>query len=281
MNERLIEMAERLAAPLPADMDDIFSYQIHANCSGGKDSIALVLLLLYGYKVPKENIQLIHMRVDSGDKAFFDWEETDGYLEYLATKLDLPLVILKGEKSFKERIIDRRMFPSGKTQFCTSYLKRDVYSKWVRSLGPGKYLCATGERAEESPRRAQKPTFQTYKSAHAPTKDRHVDWLRPIHHLDASAVWELIRLAEIEPHPCYRYVSRCSCKFCIYLSPNEMKTVSEMFPEEFQELVRMEETFGHTMKFDKNGPISLVDFIKRANKVDGQTSLFDKPCMAD
>lgn len=278
MNKDLIALAERLTVTLPKEMDELTNYKIHANMSGGKDSIAVVLLLIYGYKVPKENIELVHMRVDADEEAFFDWKETDSYLEYLARKLGLPLIILKGEKSLKTRIEERKMFPSGRTQFCTSFTKRDVYSKWVRSLGPGRYLCASGERAEESSRRASKPVFQVYKSANAPTKNRIVDWFRPIHHLDASAVWELLRLGEIEPHPCYQYVSRCSCKFCIYLSPNEMKTVSELFPEEFQELVRMEERFNHTMKFEKKEPLSLVDFIRKSNREEGQLSLFDAPC---
>ncbi|MCM3402965.1 phosphoadenosine phosphosulfate reductase family protein [Cytobacillus oceanisediminis] len=280
MNKDLITLAERLTVPLPKEMDHLSSYRIHANCSGGKDSVAVVLMLLYGYKVPKENIELVHMRVDADEDAFFDWKETDEYLDYLANKLELPLVILRGEKSLKARIEDRRKFPSGQTQFCTSYTKRDVYSKWVRGLGPGKFLCASGERAAESARRAGKPVFQVYKAANAPTKNRQVDWLRPIHHLDASAVWELMRLANIDPHPCYQYVYRCSCKFCIYLSPQEMKTVSEMFPEEFQELVRMEESFGHTMRFEKKEPLSLLDFIKKANDEKGQLALFELPCMA-
>lgn len=282
MNKKLIELAKRLTIPLPKDMDDLMSYRIHANCSGGKDSIAFVLMLIYGYKVPRENIQLVHMRVDGDEEAFFDWKETDDYLKYLSEKLELPLVILKGEKSLKQRIIDRRKFPSGQTQFCTSYTKRDVYSKWVRSLGPGKYLCVSGERASESARRATKPVFQVYKAANAPTKNRQVDWFRPIHHLDASSVWELMRLAKIEPHPCYNYVSRCSCKFCFYLSPQEMKTVSELFPDEFQELVRMEESFGHSMKFEKGKALYLLDFIKKANKDEGQLqlNLFDMPCVS-
>jgi hypothetical protein len=52
-----------------------------------------------------------------------------------------------------------------------------------------------------------------------------------------------------------------------------MKNISELFPDDFQELVRMEESFGHTMKFEKKEPLSLPDFIKKANQV-------EKPCMS-
>ncbi|MFD5852630.1 hypothetical protein E4O93_18960 [Diaphorobacter sp. DS2] len=56
-----------------------------------------------------------------------------------------------------------------------------------------------------------------------------------------------------------------------------MKTVSEMYPEEFQELVRMEESFGHTMRFEKKEPLPLLDFIKKANDENGQLALFELP----
>lgn len=279
MNTQLKEYAKNLVVPLPSEMRSLADYSIHCNFSGGKDSIACVLLLLHGYQVPKEKIQLVHMRVDANEEAFFDWSETDEYLRYCANILDLPLVILSPEKSLKERILDRKMWPSGSTQFCTSYQKRDTYSKWVRSLGPGHYLCVSGERAEESSRRASKPIYQIYKAAHAPTKQRYVDWFRPIHHLMIDQVWKLMSLANIEPHPCYEYVSRCSCKFCIYLSPKEMLTVSKLFPKEFAELLKMEQRLGHTMKWENKEPLSLNDFIAKADVTHEQIGFdFFKPC---
>ncbi|MCM3164739.1 phosphoadenosine phosphosulfate reductase family protein [Metabacillus litoralis] len=275
--DKLTEYAKSLIVPLPDEMKPFGDYRIHCNFSGGRDSIACVLLLLYGYGVPKEQIEMVHFRVDGKQEAFFDWKETDEYLEYCQDILGLPMVILNPDKSLKERIIDRGKWPSGATQYCTSYQKRDTYSKWVRSLGAGNYLCVSGERAQESPRRANKPNFQVYKTANAPTKGRYVDWLRPIHHLMKDQVMKLNELAGIKPHPCYQYVSRCSCKFCIFLSPNEMKKVSELYPDDFNELIRMEKEMGHTLKWEKKNPLSLVDFIKKAEGSDKQLS-FDLPC---
>jgi len=274
----LTDYAGKLIFPLPEGMTDLNAYdQIHCNFSGGKDSIALVLLLLYGYKVPKEKMVLVHMRVDGpeGNQAFFDWEETDEYLRYCASELDLPLTIISSDISLKDRIEMRGMWPSPAMQYCTSFNKRDVYSKWARSLGPGRYLCVSGERAEESPRRAKKTTFEVYKHANAPTKNRLVDWFRPIHHLLIGEVWKLIDLAGLKPHPCYEYVSRCSCKFCIYLSPNELATVAEISPKSFDELVEMEKRMGHTMRYQKKTPISLTDFIKGGLS---RTEAFERPC---
>ncbi|MCM3619832.1 hypothetical protein M3936_19865 [Sutcliffiella horikoshii] len=72
--KELIEFAETLAIPFPEEMD-INSYQhIDINFSGGKDSIAMALILLYGYKLPRENMKLIHMRIDGpNQEAFFDY----------------------------------------------------------------------------------------------------------------------------------------------------------------------------------------------------------------
>jgi 3'-phosphoadenosine 5'-phosphosulfate sulfotransferase (PAPS reductase)/FAD synthetase len=272
-----------MAIPLPEELKPWREYdQIHCNFSGGKDSLACVLLLLYGYKVPKEKLVLVHMRVDGSyeNEVFFDWEQTDEYLNYCSEKLDIPLVTIFADMGLKERIEVRGKWPSSKQQYCTSYQKRDVYNKWVRNLGPGRFLCVTGERAQESPRRANKPTFEIHKTT-APTLNRYVDWYRPVHHLLEDEAWELMRLAEIEPHPCYERVSRCSCKFCIFLTPIEMGTVSELYPEEFNELIDMEKRLGHTMKY-KNArkgetegtSIPILDFVRQGNLIHGI-----RPCM--
>jgi len=289
--EKLVELAERLAIPLPKEMPSLESYdEIHFNFSGGKDSIALALLMIYGYKVSKHKVKLCHFRVDGNDEqpAYFDYPETDEYLRYCADHeaFNLPLVVISSPKGLKERIEDRGKFPSAQTQFCTSYQKRDVYAKWVRSLGPGNYLCLSGERSEESSRRSKnlaKATFRVYSAANAPTKNRFVDWYRPIHHLTVNEVWKLMEYAGIEPHPCYTEynVSRCSCKFCIFLSPNEMKANAEKFPEQFKDLVEMEKRLGHTMKFEKGKPITLEEYIARASTNENQLTFdfFEKPCV--
>lgn len=275
--KELIEFAEKLAIPFPEEMD-INSYQsFDINFSSGKDSIAMALILLHGYKLPREKMKLIHMRIDSDKEAFFDYPETDEYLKYCSEKLGIKLITIASEKGLKERIEERGKWPAPAQQFCTSYQKRDCYAKWVRSRGPGKYLCLSGERSQESSRRASNlsvSNFRVYKAANAPTKKRFVDWYRPIHHLHVDEVWKLLKLADIEPHPCYtKYnVSRCSCKFCIFLSPTEMNNIAKAFPEDFQELVEMEKRLGHTMKFIKGQSVSLVDFIQR-DKSENQLSL--------
>lgn len=284
--KELTRFAETLAVPLPNNMPSWDMYdEYHINVSGGKDSWAMTLLLLYGYKLPKEKIKLCHMRIDGhpDNKAFMDYPQTDEYLKNIADYLGLELIFLYPEKGLKQRIIERGMWPGPNSQYCTSYNKRDVYAKWARSKTSGRYLCLSGERAAESSRRAKnlaKLNYRVYKPANAPTKKRFVDWYRPIYHLQTQDVWKLMELGGIEPHPCYSEynVSRCSCKFCIYLSPQEMLSISKEFPKDWEELIQMEKDMGHTMRFEKGQPISLVDFIKKAESDHKQLDLFTLPC---
>lgn len=287
INKELYEYARSLAVPLPSGMPSFDEYdEFHINTSGGKDSWAMMVLLLFGYKLPKEKIKLVHFRVDGDPKynpAFFDYKETDSYIEEVAKMFNLELIFLHSDKGLKQRVMERGMWPGPNSQYCTSSLKRDVYSKWARRRGPGRYLCLSGERAAESSRRAKnlaKENFKPYKTATAVTKKRLVDWYRPIFHLSTDQVLRLMELAGIDLHPCYiKYkVSRCSCKFCIFLSPKEMLSISKHHPEEFAELVQMEKDMGHTMRYEKGKPISLLDFIKKAESEYEQIDLLSMPC---
>ena len=160
--------AEAFILPeLPSEMLLLDEYdEVHINVSGGADSVATALVALYGYRIPKNKIKLVHMRVDgdpkSGKRPLFDWPQTDGYLEYLKKALDLPLIVIWDELGLEGRIRERGMFPSSQCRFCTSYLKRDVYAKWVRQFDNIKILLMTGERSEESTERAEKPVFRVH-----------------------------------------------------------------------------------------------------------------------
>lgn len=250
---------------LPTDMLPLNEYdEVHINVSGGADSIATVLVAQHGFKIPREKIKLVHMRVD-GDpskRALFDWPQTDAYLQYLSKVLDLPLIVIWGDKSLEERIRDRGMFPDSKCRFCTSYQKRDVYAKWVRQFDNCKILLLTGERSEESTERASKVVFQQH-SAHAVgRKNRVVHWLKPIKDMLKSQVRQLVADYGIELHPCYEWVSRCSCKFCIFNTSSELTQTAQLFPEDWEYLKQMEIDMGHTMKSKDGKPHSLSAFIK-------------------
>jgi 3'-phosphoadenosine 5'-phosphosulfate sulfotransferase (PAPS reductase)/FAD synthetase len=253
---------------LPSEMLSINEYdEVHINVSGGADSVVTVLVALHGYKIPKEKIKMVHMRVDGdpNDKSkrqLFDWPETDDYLQYTSRVLDIPLIVIWGDMSLEERIRDRGMFPDAKCRFCTSYMKRDVYAKWVRQYDNCKILLLSGERSEESSNRAKTPIFELH-SAHATgRKKRIVHWFRPIKHMLKTEVRQLIADHGIDLHPCYEWVTRCSCKFCIFNTSAEMGRTSQLFPNDWEYLKQMERDLEHTMKSKDGKSHSLSAFIK-------------------
>lgn len=253
---------------LPSEMLPLHEYdEVHINVSGGADSLATVLVALHGYKILKEKIKMVHMRIDGdpSDKSkrqLFDWPQTDDYLEYTSQVLDIPLIVIWGDMSLEERIRDRGMFPDAKCRFCTSYQKRDVYAKWVRQFDNCKILLLSGERSEESSTRANKAVFEIHSSQATGKKNRIVHWFRPIKHMLKTEVRQLIANHGIELHPCYQWVSRCSCKFCIFNTSAEMSHTSQLFPEDWAYLKAMEQEMGHTMKSKDGKPHSLSAFIK-------------------
>ncbi|MEB9892803.1 phosphoadenosine phosphosulfate reductase family protein [Bacillus cereus] len=253
---------------LPEEMFPVQDYdEYHVNISGGVDSVAVTLMTLYGYQVPKEKIKLVHMRVD-GDpndplkRQLFDWPQTDEYLRYFSEELRLPLFLIWGEKSLEERIRERGKFPDASCRFCTSYMKRDVYGKWVRQFDNCKILLLTGERSEESQNRANAPIFQVHQAQSTKRKNRVVHWFRPIKHMLKFQVRQLAADYGIELHPCYQWVSRCSCKFCIFNTSGELTRISQLYPDDWQYIKNLEDEIGHTMKSRRGKSFSLADFIK-------------------
>jgi len=250
---------------IPEGMLSLHQYDyIDLCCSGGIDSTGCILMMLFAYKVPKEKLTLVHFRVDGPpeNEEFFDWKETSEHLKYLSEFFDIPLVIIWDQKGLLQRIQDREMFPDALNRFCTSYVKRDVYNKFMRGRG-GNFnaLCISGERAEESTNRSKLPVFSEHKTT-AKTKGRFVHWFRPILHLTKNEVRWFMREAGVKEHPCYSYgISRCSCKFCIFNSKEEMKRVASLYPDDFAKLKRLEREMGHTMKYADGRRIPLCEFV--------------------
>lgn len=253
---------------LPPGMLRLSEYdEVHINVSGGVDSVATALVALHGYRIPKEKIKLVHMRVDGNphDKTkrqLFDWPHTDEYLQYLSGALNLPLIVIWGEKSLEERIRERGKFPDAKCRFCTSYMKQDVYSRWVRQFDNSKILLLTGERSEESTQRANQPAFLVHSANATGKKNRLVHWFKPIKDMFKVQVRQLAAAYGIELHPCYQWVSRCSCKFCIFNTSAEMSRTSRLYPDDWEYLKQMERDLNHTMKTYRGNPLTLGAFIK-------------------
>jgi 3'-phosphoadenosine 5'-phosphosulfate sulfotransferase (PAPS reductase)/FAD synthetase len=268
------------AAPNLADYDRAVVF-----FSGGKDSQAAFLHLLES-GFDRSKIELHHHLVDGREgSTLMDWPVTDSYCEAFAKAFGVKYVrswkvgcfegemLRQGQRtapiSFEQldgsistsggergELSTRRKFPQTSAdlsvRWCSAYLKVDVgarvLTKEERFL-KGKTLVVTGERAEESTSRARYKTFERHR-AHRTGKrvERHIDHWRAVHSWSEQQVWDILSKYMVNPHPAYKIgFGRCSCRTCIFASPNQWSTVQKYMPEAFEAVAKYETEFGLTI----------------------------------
>ena len=230
------------------------------NHSGGKDSQAM-FKWLYDH-VPKEHLIVIHAVLPGAD-----WE---GTLEHIQkTSYEIPVYVVRANKTFFEMVEHRGMWPSPAFRQCTSDLKTSPISKFIRKYCKDHnydlvYNCI-GLRAEESDPRARKDPFALNKKL--TTKSRKVYTVLPIHDYSVSDVFgsygnsmeELARRRQLyalgfkEAALCdwpfiYTYVygmSRHSCKICIMSKKDDLLCSARHNPEHFERYIAKEKEINH------------------------------------
>lgn len=272
-----------VTAPQIPDLD---SYDlVLLACSGGKDSVASLLLLLEA-GVPLHKIELHHQLVDGVTSKLMDWAVSRSYVDKLGAVFGLPVIHSWREGGFEKEMLRnnertapvsfytrdgqirtvggdrgnesiRRKFPQVsadlKVRWCSSSLKIDVFARVLTNddrFQNKRVLVVTGERAEESTARANYATFEPHR---ADLRDgikvkRHIDHWRPVHGWMEAQVWEIIKRHRINPHPSYWLgYSRASCRACIFSGPNEWATVRTYMPDAFAPIAAYENEFGVTI----------------------------------
>lgn len=262
--------------------------------SGGKDSVAMVLYLLFDLMIPKERIELHHHDVDGHGGNLFDWACTPSYCQSFADAFELPIIfswrtggikreILRTEEGLQSVCFDngsivelesrkgsstRHKFPAVsadlRTRWCSSVAKIDVLSRVINNtISDGKVLVLTGERRQESTNRSKYAEFEKYRSH---TKKRDAWQWRPVIDFTENQVWDIYRKHKVQPHPCYMLGwSRCSCQTCIFSSPNTWASIEQISPEKIEELDALETLIGHTIYtqkisgFRKPQPMSILE----------------------
>lgn len=266
--------------------------------SGGKDSTALFLHLL-DLGIPKEKIELWHHDVDGRGATFMDWEVTPDYCRKFAAAFGVPLYFSWKEGGFKREMLREnaltaptsfecpdgtvktvggdkgkpatrlkypQVSPDLSVRWCSAYLKINVCGMAIRNQGRFKGIktvLISGERGEESKARAKynqlEPDFLADRRDGV-TYQRHIDKWRPIRDWTEQQVWEIIERYRVRVHPCY-YLgwSRCSCKFCIFGNANQFASAYAISPNQGDEIMMYEDSFGVTIKRDT----SLRDLIAK------------------
>ncbi len=250
-------------------------------CSGGKDSVASTLRLLELGADPRK-IEIWHHLVDGSSDEFFDWACTPSYTRAFCDFLGIPIYFSWRQGGFRHEMLKeqdlsapvffetpmglqsveptdrakpntRRKFPqqSGnlRTRWCSAALKIEVADKAISNqerLKEGRFLFASGERAEESVQRAKYAEFEPHRKQ---TKSRDIWHWRPLLTYSTRQVWEILQRWSIQPHPAYHLgFGRCSCMSCIFLGDNDLAVLRQIALDRLEEIARYERDFARPDK---------------------------------
>ena len=215
------------------------------NVSGGKDSQALTIIL--SRIVPRD--QLVAVHAPPGE---VEWEGTIQLIEAtLPQGVPLSFAPVTSGKSLLDRVEERGKFPGIHQRWCTASHKRDPIERELRHFLKthprfgGRLVNCLGIRRDESAARARRiPWPRNHRMSVA---GREVfDWL-PIFDLSTRDVFDVIRDAGQSPHWIYNHLSRCSCSFCIFSSPRDLRRAAELRPALYRRYAQIEQRIGHTL----------------------------------
>lgn len=275
---------------------DVFSYDRYiVAMSGGKDSIALLLVLLK-LGINPDRIECHHHHVDGQEgSTLMDWPVTPSYVEALCRAFGVTLThswrqggmereltrenaptapsIVPGPDGYIEvggngPLGTRNKFPQVSadltTRWCSGALKISVFDAYVNNhpkFTTGRTLVLTGERAQESRARANYKRFEPHRADLREGKkyQRYVDHWRAVHGWLEEDVWRIMKEFRVLAHPAYHlFYSRLSCRACIFASKNQLATNRLIAPVQFDQVATYERKFNVTIHRKE-------DVITRAN----------------
>lgn len=213
--------------------------------STGIDSAGVLYWALKNF--PKEKIILMYL--DTG----LEHDENLTIMPNVAQHVGIKHIILRHPKGFMGILEERKKFPSSVMRWCTSYLKTGVSDAWIRAnrhiLGE-KVLFLTGERRDESPRRAKMKELELHRTTLKTERKGKFTchWHRPMLDYEKGQMFEWSKELGIPPHPCYEYLSRCSCYACVLMPDKHAMENMKRHPEMFRKLIQAEMKHGHSWK---------------------------------
>ena len=229
-----------------------------ANVSGGKDSTAMILMLM------ELNLDFEAVFCDTG----WEHEQTYEYLDYLEkVVLKKEIKRLRNEKYFKtknrggyeELVLNKIFFPSNVIRTCTLELKvapQLDYMDEVRAKYKKKPVSAVGIRKEESQARSTLGEFEE--------KDESTIW-RPLIDWKFADVVAIHKRFNVAPNPLYtRGFSRVGCFPCIFARKSEIKHAYQESPERFDRIRKLEIEVKELAK-EKGRKDATYSFFKRGN----------------
>ena len=240
------------------------------NSSGGKDSQGMTIVL--SRIVAREQLLVVHAPLGE-----VEWPGTVEHIE--ATLPDgVPLIFapVSSGKSLLDQVEERGKFPGIRQRWCTASNKRGPIERELRrylKAHPrfgGRLVNCLGIRRDESAARAKRVPWR--RNERMSVAGREVfDWL-PIFGVSTADVFRIIRDAGQSPHWIYRHLSRCSCSFCIFSSPRDLRTAAELRPNLYRRYAQTERRIGHTLS-PTGRPLPELTGIAPARRLEDPTGL--------
>lgn len=243
-------MARTKVIPEEGLLSDLEYTSVIVSYSDGIDSTGALHWALEHF--PCDKIWLLYC--DTG----CEYPDNPAIFYKVAAALNVKPVYLKDERGFLGLLMNERLkFPDMRNRWCTAYLKTAITDKWIRnnrqSLGK-KCLFVSGERRDESIGRSKLPILEYHSTTLKTTRvaDFTCHWYRPCLEYEKGMMFEWGRQLGIEPHPCYEYLGRCSCMFCMLMPDRHAAENMKRYPDIAAKWVRAELKVSHTWKNGKS-----------------------------
>lgn len=234
---------------------DLGSYDvILVNSSAGKDSQAMLekLVVLADAAGVRDRLVVVHC-----DLGRVEWNGTRELAARQAAHYGVRFeVVSRPQGDLLSHVESRKMWPSSTARYCTSDHKRGQVRKVMTMLadevrarkgGQARILNCMGLRADESPARAKKISFEF--DAKASNGRRHVDTWLPIFVWNTEQVWASIKTSGVEHHRAYDLgMKRLSCVFCIFAPKAALLIAGLHNPALLDTYVKVETKIGHDFR---------------------------------
>jgi len=248
------------------------------NSSAGKDSQAMldyVVSLCDAQGVSRDRIVVVHCdlgRVEWKGTAELAREQAEHYgLRFEIVSRELGDLLDQVEQRHESNVAkgkDIAPWPSSEARWCTSDQKTSQVLKLITRLTAelnlsrqARILNCLGIRAQESPARAKKASFEVDKKA--TNGKRHVDRWLPIFDWKVEQVWDRIRQSGVRYHEAYDLgMERLSCCFCVLATKADLTIAVTHNPELADEYVAVERRVGKTF----TAQFSIADIVAAARR---------------
>jgi 3'-phosphoadenosine 5'-phosphosulfate sulfotransferase (PAPS reductase)/FAD synthetase len=226
---------------------------IVVSTSGGKDSVVTLDTACAAAEAAGVLERVVAVHADLGRVEWPGVRELAGrQTERYGIRFE---VVSRNGADLLDRVAERGKWPSAAARYCTSDFKRGPVrtlltrlAKEHRETGGGRcrILNVLGLRAEESPSRANRATYEPDTSASNGRRDVWT-WL-PVHHWTSLEIWGHIHTTGLEYHPAYDLdgVDRLSCVLCVLANERQLRAGIAAAPELARQYAAVELQIGHT-----------------------------------